>query len=415
MPDLPQPKFRREFLGAYVIAVFAIPGALFSLFLTILKFRNEFTCERVLLTTCAQGCDVALRDSWSTVLGVPLTLYGTAFFLVALGVASCILLSGRLAPFMRQPTLLLGWAGLLTSLALFLYAWLGLGEICSLCAVLYCACIGVFLGAWLVNPEGPVAGFRDRSRGTWLEAGMLVVVVSTAFAALTGVQYNRYRAAVLESRKASLLTCLERRSLALPPTSHERSASQEPDVVLGLFIDLTCPHCRNEYDQWIEYWKAHRESIDLRVFHFPMDPQCRGGNSPGSTRNSACIGALALECMLRTAPEHPENIVRDMFALQDSGEPFFDMPKIEVVAARHGVADIAGCVAEDSAVDLRVRHHVLFARAAGLREAPALVIAAVRRGKIIGSIFPIIGSKDPSLIEEMIREAQARARSDDNE
>ena len=106
----PQPKLRREFLGAYVIAVFAVPGALFSLFLTLLKFRNEFTCERVLLMTCSQGCDVALRDAWSTILGAPLTIYGAAFFLVALGVASCILLSARLAPMMRLPALLLGWA-----------------------------------------------------------------------------------------------------------------------------------------------------------------------------------------------------------------------------------------------------------------------------------------------------------------
>jgi hypothetical protein len=260
-----------------------------------------------------------------------------------------------------------------------------------------------------------VDGFWDRSRGAWSEAVVVVAVVATAFAALTGVQYNRYRASVLVSRKASLLTCLERRSLALPPTSHVRAASHEPDVVLGLFIDLTCPHCRNEYIHWIDYWKDHRDSIDLQVFHFPMDPQCRGGNSPGSTRNSACLGALALECMLRAAPNDPENIVRDMFALQDSGEPYFDMLKVEKVAARHGVADIAGCVAKDSAVDLRVRHHVLFARETGLREAPALVIAAVRHGKLIESVFPIVGPRDPSLIEGMIAEAQLRARAGDDE
>ncbi len=33
MPEQPQPKLRRELLGAYVLAVFSIPGILFSLLL----------------------------------------------------------------------------------------------------------------------------------------------------------------------------------------------------------------------------------------------------------------------------------------------------------------------------------------------------------------------------------------------
>lgn len=412
MPDQLQPKLRRELLGAYVLAVFSIPGALFSLFLSILKFRNEFTCESVLLTTCAGGCSVALDDDLSVFLGIPLTVYATSFFVVALIVGSIILLSARIGPLMRLLSLLLGWSGLIISLALGLYARLGLGEFCHLCAVLYCACTGIFLGAWLINPRGPLKGFRDKARGTASEAGTIILVAATAFAALTGVQYNRYRTEVIHSRKASLLTCQERLSRALPPTLFARDAINEPEVVLGLFIDLSCPHCRNEFKDWLEFWKIHREYLDLRVFHFPMDPQCRGGNSPGSTRNSACIGALALECMIQAAPAQAEEITLDMFALQDSGEPFFEVSKIEKVAEKYGVSGIVGCVnEEDSPVEERVLHHVAFARSVPLTEAPAVVVAAVRRGKVSERVNAISGPKDASMIEDMIEEARVRARS----
>jgi uncharacterized membrane protein len=411
MPDQPQPKLRRELLGAYVLAVFSIPGILFSLFLTILKFRNEFTCESVLLTTCAGGCSVALNDELSVILGIPLTVYATSFFVVALVVGSIILLSARIGPLMRLLSLLLGWSGLSISLALGVYARLGLGEFCELCAVLYCACTGIFLGAWLINPQGPLQGFRDKARGTVSEAGTIILVAATAFAALTGVQYNRYRTEVLESRKASLLTCQERVSRALPPTLFARDATHEPEVVLGLFIDLSCPHCRNEFTDWLEFWNEHRDFLDLKVFHFPMDPLCRGGNSPGSTRNSACIGALALECMIQAAPAQAEAITLDMFALQDSGVVFFEISKIEDVAKKYGISGIATCVNADSAVEERVFHHVAFARSVPLTEAPAVVVAAVRRGKVSERVSAISGAKDPAMIEDMIEEARLRARS----
>jgi uncharacterized membrane protein len=239
MPDQPQPKLRRELLGAYVLAVFSIPGILFSLFLTILKFRNEFTCESVLLTTCAGGCSVALNDELSVILGIPLTVYATSFFVVALVVGSIILLSARIGPLMRLLSLLLGWSGLSISLALGVYARLGLGEFCELCAVLYCACTGIFLGAWLINPQGPLQGFRDKARGTVSEAGTIILVAATAFAALTGVQYNRYRTEVLESRKASLLTCQERVSRALPPPYSR--ATQHTSQKSFLDSLSTCP------------------------------------------------------------------------------------------------------------------------------------------------------------------------------
>lgn len=411
MPDQPRPKLRRELLGAYVLAVFSIPGILFSLFLTILKFRNEFTCESVLLTTCTGGCSVALNDDLSVVLGIPLTVYATAFFVVALVVGSIILLSARIGPLMRLLSLLLGWSGLIISLALGVYARLGLGEFCELCAVLYCACTGIFLGAWLINPWGPLQGFRDKARGTVSEAGTIILVAATAFAALTGLQYNRYRTEVIESRKASLLTCQERVSKALPPTLFARDATHEPEVVLGLFVDLSCPHCRNEFKDWLEFWNEHRDFLDLRVFHFPMDPQCRGGNSPGSTRNSSCLGALALECMIQAAPARAEAITVDMFALQDSGEPFFEISKIESVAKKYDVSGIAKCVNDDSAVEEHVFHHVAFARSVPLTEAPALVVAAVRRGKVSERVSAISGVKDPAMIEDMIEEARLRARA----
>ena len=142
MPDPRQPRLRRELLGAYVVAVFSVPGVLFSLFLTVLKFRNEFTCEKVLLATCTGGCEVALRDPLSVIWDVPLTVYGASLFTITLFVSFVVMVSPKLVPRMRLPSLVFGWAALITAIGLGLYARFGLGELCNICAVLYCACDG---------------------------------------------------------------------------------------------------------------------------------------------------------------------------------------------------------------------------------------------------------------------------------
>ena len=190
-----------------------------------------------------------------------------------------------------------------------------------------------------------------------------------------------------------------------------RRATHEPEVVLALFVDLSCPHCRVEYKQWLDYWSTHREFLELQVFHFPMDPQCQGGNSPGAIHNSACIGALALECMLQAAPARAEEIMLDMFGMQDTGEPFFEITKLEGVAAKYGVDDLRTCVNTDPEAELRVSHHVSFARRVPLDEAPALIVAPVRRGKFSERGFPISGARSSVLIEDMIEDARKRARS----
>jgi predicted DsbA family dithiol-disulfide isomerase len=115
--------------------------------------------------------------------------------------------------------------------------------------------------------------------------------------------------------------------------------------------------------------------------------------------------------MIQAAPAQAEAITLDMFALQDSGVVFFEISKIEDVAKKYGISGIATCVNADSAVEERVFHHVAFARSVPLTEAPAVVVAAVRRGKVSERVSAISGAKDPAMIEDMIEEARLRARS----
>ena len=173
----------RESLGAIALLLFSAPALVFGIFLTVLKLRTEHRCDGFLQNTCSSGCNAALSDPWSLVLGVPLSAYATAYYAVLLLIAVFVgLWPATFAAAVRLPLLLLGLAGVGVALTLALYLSLGHGTWCELCTLLYLANIGVFLAAWLLAPEGLITTLRRSWRRVELVGGpVLTVTVGGVF------------------------------------------------------------------------------------------------------------------------------------------------------------------------------------------------------------------------------------------
>ena len=154
-PMKPYRQFGPETFSALALMLFSVPALVFSVFLTVLKFRTQYSCDGLLQSSCTSGCSTALSDSLSEIWGIPLSVFAAAFYFVLVGFALVVGLWPRdLAPAARFPVLVLGLGSLALSVFLGLSAWFVLDVVCEYCCLLYVASVGVFLSARLLNPEG---------------------------------------------------------------------------------------------------------------------------------------------------------------------------------------------------------------------------------------------------------------------
>lgn len=410
-------KLARESLGALVLVFFSAPAAMFSVFLTILKFRAEHRCDGFMQNACSSGCSAALSDAWSTFLDLPLSIYSAAFYAVLLGLGAVVGLGppGFVAQ-ARLPALALGGLGLVVSLALGVYSWLALGTWCELCTLLYLASLGTFLGACLLNPEGALAGLRSGLRRVDGVGATLFAVVLSAFFALVLAQRRVYLefAAEAAADRASFthLTCSEEQVRSLPESFLRLPAAGEPEVVAAVFVDLACPHCRRELEFWRSFQAERAGQLQVELFHLTSDPACGPLESPALQRNQSCNAALAAECLARMGGPDQLGRVTRLFAMQDGPSPYFTAERLDELFGAEA-ADLRECMNAPDTLR-RVQRQIAFGVQLGLTEPPSTLIVPMAAGRPRGRPLAFRGGgKSPAFVDAALDEARARSHSDE--
>lgn len=369
-----------------MITLFSTPALVFSVFLTVLKFRTEYRCDSFSLNTCSSGCTIALSDPLSEVWGLPLTVYSTGFY-AALLLASLALGAWprAMTSRMQLPLLALGASGLFVSIFLATYAALVLETWCELCTVLYTANLGVFLAARLLNPEGLIRGLARGLRRMSLSQVIVGAALASALLAVVLVQkrlWARYAADATLTRPQSAVSCEEHRLTALPSTPYKLPSTGAPEVVVAMFFDLACPHCRKEFEFWLEYQREHAEFLQVEFFHFSGDPACGRLDSPGLKLQSSCLGALALQCLSELQPGAEIDHMRALFAMQGEGRaaPIFSPESLAALGDQRGAPTLLDCVRSREVLQ-QIGPHIEFGVHHGLRSPPAaLIIPMEQRG-----------------------------------
>ncbi len=408
----------RESLGAIAVLLFSAPALLFGVFLTHLKLRAEHRCDGLLQNVCGSGCSAALGDAWSTVFGVPLSVYATAFYAVMLVNAVFVgVWPQTFAAPARFPWLVFGVLGVLVAALLGLHLTIDLGTWCELCALLYLANLGVLLGAWLNSPEGLARGLSRGPRRIELVGATILAVSAALFVALVLVQRRLYDEAVAEAARSraqfTSLTCSEEQIRALPPTTLRLASTGDPEVVAAVFIDLACPHCREEVGFWRDYQAARADFLQVEFFHFSADPACGPLDSPSLQRNQSCNAALALECLNELAPGRELENLERLLALQDGPEPFFALERLAGLEQELGAPGLVACM-ETGAPLARVRRHIAFGVQSKLTAPPSTLLVPHAAGRPRGQALAFRGGgKSLAFVDNAVAEARARSQSDE--
>lgn len=420
MISAPRPRApaHRDVVGAAATWVFGLAGLGISGLLTVLKFRATNLCDDSVLTTCGasdDACAAALTDAWSVVLGLPITVYSAALYLVAAGLAVVILIGSPLARAAARVLLLLvAWIAVAVSTAL-LARTLAVLAPCPYCLLLDLTALGIAVAAHLLNPRpnAALAGLRVRDAAF---VGLLALVVGLAAVA---VQRNLLLRAAAAVRDAELSPCIVRlRELADTPMILH--GADQPRAVAALFLDLTCRHCRDEFKFWRDYTAelaASAAPVEVRVYHYPrtgcsQGDLIRGGADAGTRR--ACDAARALICLAPSPdPRRLADVTMRLFALQDApGGP--SSAALAALAREFGwSADPSRPPADDPffscmqapETQALLRQHMRFAEdVARLVRPPGMLWIPLQDGHPTGTARQIQGRKDRGVYDRLVAE-----------
>lgn len=401
-----------------LVALFSLPGALLSVFLTIAKFRSEYRCDSSILSACASSwfdCNRVLDSPWSTMFRLPISVFSTAFFLVLGGLAWAALWNPiRLLVVVRPMILWMAWAGLLAVVTLASYAYFGVESACSYCVAIYGITLSVFLAASLMHPGGHRAGLMElfapvRRRGSvWLLAFL-------AFLALVSAQMVRFFSGVTKMEFDSCLTDGE-----LPPSALE-TGSKRARVQIAVFLDLACEFCRREYDGWRRFVAEHPAEYRLKVYHYARDGACVPPDFPWfswkSAKHASCEAAQGVECAERFKPGAGLAMIDALFALQDTGAPYFEVTKIAAAARAIGIS-----VAQETLDDPFIRcltskettptilQHARYAWDQGLTSTPVTYLTFYdEKGRDLPRMIYVKGAKNYGSVEKTLQLARKAA------
>jgi hypothetical protein len=287
------------------------------------------------------------------------------------------------------------------------YAWFELGVICEYCSVLYVTSLGVFLAARLLNPEGVLRGLFNGCRRMTRIGLMVVIVAATAFAAVALVQkrqLNKYIAEILRApTKKGSLSCAEERLERLPDTHFKLESDTPPALVVAVFIDFACPHCRKEFEFWREYQLAHHEWLRSRVLPLLRRPRLWAAGQRHAAPQQSCNAALAAECLGTLSSASPIDNLASLFAMQDLKEPDFSKEHLAELSRKLDVPGLLDCMNE-ATVRERVLHHIRFGKSKRLDSPPsALLVPMKRQGRLNrpqGNALVLLGGeKSPDYID----------------
>jgi protein-disulfide isomerase/uncharacterized membrane protein len=284
-------------ISFYVYLILALIGVYMSIYLVDLHISVNYAGGGD-DATCAFGaqfsCAALLKSSLAKVFGIPIAVYGLAFYISVAVVVCLYRFLGRHLPSLPTVFLAGALAASLYSIFLLVAGKATIGKFCIRCMGLYAVNISLLVTAWLAHPEGGKKALSQMHRifaGPGLWATLLVLAIATP-----SIQYTYARkvdaainAQVLKKR--SEMTSATQ-FVEVDPGSSPMRGEKEAKVVIVEWADFQCGYCQ----QMAFSLKAalNREPTLFR-YHFKNFPLTNCSTNVGEIHRS-CAAAIAFNC-----------------------------------------------------------------------------------------------------------------------
>ncbi len=255
------------------------------------------------------NCDVVATSDFSTLFGVPLSVWGIIGYALIGAIAVWGLLAKTARPIL--PFVVLAWFCGVASIGLFAVSFFLIDSLCLLCAATW----GVDLLLAGMALHLARCGRLRRSRDEWgaflaqdpavVAAGVvaLIVVVGVVLVVLPAEGETGTKAVESTVVKASPPTS------SAPPTSqlsrgvddrgHHYVGAASPKLTIAEFSDYQCPHCAKKHASLRALVARYPDAIRLIHRHYPLDNDCNPAittpfhsHACHYARLAACAGEL---------------------------------------------------------------------------------------------------------------------------
>jgi len=322
------------------------------------------------------NCTQAYLSSYGSLFGIPVALFGVFFFTLVLLLAG---VGGRPGSTVREAIPAYIFAISTVGLAFIFYlgwaSYVQLKTFCMLCAVTYISVIDIFLvsGGATSFPMTTLPRRVPRDVRAFISSP-IALVLALLFVAGAGTVVASFPGEQAAHPAAAPLTPLndqERADLAkwwdLQPKIETPIPMDSAKVMVVIFSDFQCPHCRAAHDAYKAIVAKYVGNPQVRFVlkHFPLEGECNSF-APGGSHSAACEAAAAVVLARQTGKA--EKMTDWLFDNQEKLTPS------AVRAAAHdvgGVADFNGSYADALK---EVRADANLGGAVGVTSTPTIVL-----------------------------------------
>ncbi len=231
----------------------------------------------------AWNCDLVSGGEYSTVWGVPVSHFGSLFYL--LGMLLSLLGAARAS--IRKPLhgllLILASGSVLLSVGLFALSTLVIRAFCLFCLFLHAVNLGLLLSL-LLGGRDAVRSLASLRPGELLRnPALLLIVIGGLFGSLSSMLGIRY---VLESQRAAHRLAAEliaKQAVKVEPKAGTPSLDipsapalgpKDAPITLIEVSDFECPYCQKVSGVVEELLALYPGKIRVVFRHFPLDEEC---------------------------------------------------------------------------------------------------------------------------------------------
>ena len=251
------------------------------------------------------SCTQAYLSPYGELGGVPVAIFGAAYFLVVLAIAA---LAWRPAAPALQAAPAYIFALSLPALAFVAYlayaAFFILKAFCILCAITYVAVIGITLVTWRASRVPlamlPARASRDLAatgRSPIALALAIILVAAVVIAARAFPEGGTAAAAAPAVEALPVVSDAEKAKLAqwweVQPKEILPVDGGGAKVVVVKFNDYQCPLCGLTYNAYKPVFQQHGGAVRYITKHFPLEGECNGGIG-GGNHFASCEAAAAV-------------------------------------------------------------------------------------------------------------------------
>lgn len=247
------------------------------------------------------NCDAVAASSYSSVAGIPLSVWGliTNLILLVMTMVFWLGLVDRIAAWKRWTFYIASFsAG--ASVVMGLISLLQLSTYCLFCIILYFLSFGIAVLLATIQDEKIGQGLLNDFKQLFMEARPLVIAIvlipiasylthASIIKKYDAGELNKLVHAFVQDWKAS-----QAYDFSTPPAFTLGADPASATMVISEFADFRCGHCKSAAPSIHAFVKSHSNEVAFKFYNFPLDNTCN--TNVGQGDGVSCRIAKAVTC-----------------------------------------------------------------------------------------------------------------------